>query len=92
MLTKTTKKVELTAKTTVQVTAEDGTVTEVEVRGYNAKINSEDPAEMTTSEYWIGKGKDYYADHRTEINNDYFEFQKEAYALQEEMFAALETE
>lgn len=90
MLSNKKKNITLTAQSVVTVTDGDSTK-EVAIEGYSCTINSANPEEMTTSKYFINnEAKELYADYRSECRADYREFQNEAFALQDEIFAEVE--
>lgn len=58
-----------------------------EVCGYNATIESENPANMTFSSYTINK--ELYKENRTECRADEAAFEDYCYELQDKMYAEL---
>ena len=61
----------------------------VVVQGYRAEINSENPEDITISD-WI-TDKNGYKENRVQARRDSVEFEDMAYALQDEMIAATGT-
>ena len=61
---------------------------EKQAAGFSAVINSENPEDMTINQWQANKS--LYKEKRADINADFAEFQDAAYALQDEMIAALQ--
>lgn len=66
----------------------NSTINGVIAEGYNAVINSENPADMTITSYQQDKA--VYKANRIQCRADKAEFEDAAYALQDEMIAAQE--
>ena len=80
MLT-TKKKLTVTGKSMI-----DG----VEVCGYQAQIDSDDPSNMTLTDWQVNKA--LYKANRAECRADLAEFEDYAYTLQDEMLAEVAVE
>lgn len=80
MLT-TNKKITLTGRSVID---------NVEVCGFQAQIDSEKPENMTLTDWQIKK--DLYKANRASCRADQAEFEDMAYALQDELIAALKQE
>lgn len=61
---------------------------EKQAAGFSAVINSENPEDMTINQWQANKS--LYKEKRVDVNADFAEFQNAAYALQDEMIAALQ--
>lgn len=86
MLMQTTKKVTITATSVVEIEGK-----KVVLENYNATVDSENPENMSINRFFTtSEAKELYRDHRAECRADYTAFQTEAYALQDEMFSAIE--
>ena len=86
MLAQTAKKVTITATSVVEIEGK-----KVVLESYTATVDSENPENMTMSKFFpTTEAKGLYKDHRAECREDYAAFQTQAYALQDEMFLAVE--
>ena len=86
MLVQTTKKVTIAATSVVEIEGK-----KVVLENYNATVDSENPENMSMNRFFTtSEAKELYKDHRAECREDYAAFQTEAYALQDEMFSAIE--
>lgn len=79
----------LNTKKSITLTGQS-TINGVIAEGYSATINSDNPTDMSISAYQ--QDKDLYKANRTICRTDRAEFEDAAYALQDEMLAALEAE
>lgn len=61
---------------------------EKQAAGFSAVINSENPEDMTITQWQVNKS--LYKEKRADVNADFAEFQNAAYTLQDEMIAALQ--
>lgn len=78
----------LNMKKTVTITG-NSTIDGVIAEGYNATIDSNNPADMNITSYQQDKA--VYKANRVQCRQDKADFEEAAYALQDEMIAALET-
>lgn len=86
MLSQKTKKVTITAISTTEIEGK-----KVVLENYTATVDSENPENMSMSKFFpTAEARELYKDHRAECREDYAAFQTEAYALQDEMFSAIE--
>ena len=90
MLKNQTKKITITANSSIMVTEGD-TTKEVLVEGYSCKIDSENPKNMEISKFFTSNDmKAVYKANRETCRADYAAFEDAAYALQDEMIAEKE--
>lgn len=59
------------------------------VQGYRAEINSDNPEDITISDWIVDKNG--YKENRVQARRDSNEFEDMAYAIQDEMIAAIVT-
>ena len=86
MLTKTAKKVTITATSVVEIEKK-----KIVLENYTATVDSENPENLSMNKFFpTAESKELYKDYRTECREDYAAFQTQAYALQDEMFSAIE--
>lgn len=88
MLNNIVKNVTLTGNSVVTVTEEDVS-RNVTIKGFECKINSENPAKpIEFSNFFISEeAKGLYMEHKDEVRKDIADFEDTAFELQKKMIA-----
>lgn len=90
MLKNQTKKITITANSSITVTDGD-TTKEVLVEGYTCKIDSDNPQNMEITRFFTTNDmKAVYKDNRETCRADYAAFENAMFDLQDELIAAKE--